>query len=96
MFWRMAVFKSSILMEEKYDCLLDVVWSALHICHLNFEVVKIILHLLASFPPYCPTACEFSVYGGKDCFTSLRNNLTVELRLMVADKHFNNQPCVVL
>lgn len=76
--------------------LLDVVWSAFHICHLNFEAVKIILHLLASFPPYCPTACEFSVYEGKDCFTSLRNNLTVELRLMVADKHFNNQPCVVL
>lgn len=45
----MTVFNSSasVEVEEKCECLSDVVWSALQICHLNYEMVKI----FAPLPP---------------------------------------------
>lgn len=57
---KITVFNSpvSVEVEEKCECLSDVVWSALPICHLNYEIVKIFAR---------PGACEFSVYGRKPC-----------------------------
>lgn len=50
--------------------------------------------LPTSFPHIAPVLASF-LFGRKCCFTSISRNLKVDLRLLVTDKCFNNQPCVV-